>query len=287
MALHELRIARCGGPTKLLVARRALCYAGSMKSPTAFPLVLPALYLSLAVVSVAAADATGLDALQGVWSGQRTNQEGQVVSQIVEFKKDRLTFKIVGADGEVRFFAKGAVAVQKLGPFQAVKVTDLQAGRSEDSTEAVDDERTSVFVVDGDTLTLASNFDKARADQPPRVETYSRSKAAAKPDDAAAKLAGTWKMDVRLGENDADYELRLAQADGKLSGTLVSPRSGEHKFRKVTWADEKLAMELDREYDGNTVTLIYAGKLGADGLSGTVVAKGAEDQFSGTWKAKK
>jgi len=259
-----------------------------MKGSMGFPVVLSTLYLSLTVASVAAAAAPGLEALQGAWSTKRTNQENQVVSQVLEFGKDRMTFKIVGADGEVRLFAKGAVAVQKLGPFQTLKITDILAGRSEDSTEAVDDERASVFVLDGDTLTLASNFDKARADQPPRAETYFRSKAAAKqPEDAAAKLAGTWKMDMRLGENDADYELRLAQVDGKLAATLISPRSGEHKFRKVTWADEKLAMELDREYDGNTVTLIYTGKLGADGLSGSVVAKGAEDQFSGTWKARK
>jgi hypothetical protein len=94
-------------------------------------------------------------------------------------------------------------------------------------------------------------------------------------------------MDMHLGENDADYELRFSPADGKLSATLISPRSGEHKFRVVTWADERLTMELDREFGGNTVTLIYTGKLAADGLSGKVVAKGAEDQFSGTWKARK
>lgn len=259
-----------------------------MNKPTRLPLGFSTLCLSLTVASATPADSPGLDALQGAWSAKRTNQEGQVVSQVLEIKKDRLIFTLVGADGEVRFFAKGAVAVEKLGPFQILKITGIQAGRSEDSLEAVDDDRTSVFVLDGDTLTLASNFDKTRANQPPRAETYSRGKAAVKqPEDTAAKLVGTWKMDVRLGENDADYELRFAQTDGKLSATLISPRSGEHKFRKVTWADEKLVMELDREYDGNTVTLLYAGKLGADGLSGTVVAKGAEDQFSGTWKARK
>jgi hypothetical protein len=267
---------------------RALCYSGTMKIPSGFPFVLSTLCLSLAIAPVTAADSPGLDSLQGAWSLKRTNQEGQVTSQTMEFKQDRMTFRIAGSDGELRFFAKGTVTVQKLGPFQSLKITSIQAGRSEDSTEAVDDERTSVFVVDGDSLTLASNFDKARSGQPPRVETYSRSKAAAKqPENAAAKLAGTWKMDVRIGENDSDYELRLAQADGKLSATLISPRSGEHKFRAVTWADEKLVMELDRDYEGNTVTLIYTGKLGADGLSGSVVAKGAEDQFSGTWKARK
>jgi hypothetical protein len=236
-----------------------------------------------------AADSPSLDTLQGAWSAKRTNQEGQVVSQVLEIKNDRLTFKLMSAEGELRFFAKGAASVQKLGPFQTLKISDIKAGQSEDSAETVDDERTSVFVLDGETLTLASNFDKVRANQPPRTETYSRSKATAKaqPEDAAAKLAGTWKMDVHVNDNDSDYQLRFSQADGKLSATLISPRSGEHKFRKVTWADEKLEMELDREFDNNTVTLIYTGKLEGDGLVGKVVAKGAEDQFSGTWKAKK
>jgi len=271
----------------MLVAARVLCYSGGMKYPKGFLLVFSALCLSLTAISVAAAESSGVDALLGAWSGKRTNQEGQVVSQVLEFKKDSMTFKITGADGQLQFFAKGAVSVQKLGPFQALKITDIKAGRSEEAAEGVDDERMSVFTVNNDTLTIASNFDKVRASQPPRAETYSRTTAAAKPADAAAKLAGSWKMDVNFGDNNSDYELRLAQADGKLSGTLISPRSGEHKFQTVTWADEKLEMELEREFEGNKVTLVYTGKFEGDGLSGKVVAKGAEDQFSGTWKARK
>jgi hypothetical protein len=260
-----------------------------MKNPTGFPTVFSTLAVSFALaLTVHAADSSGLDSLQGSWTTKRTNQEGQVLSQVLEIKNDRLTFKLMSAEGELRFVAKGTASTQKLGPFQTLKITDIKAGQSEDSAETVDDERASVFLLDGDTLTLASNFDKVRANQPPRADIYARGKSAAKPpEDAAAKLAGTWKMDVHINDNDADYQLRFAQAEGKLSATLISPRSGEHKFRKVTWEDEKLAMELDREFEGNTVTLLYTGKMEGDGLSGKVVAKGAEDQFSGTWKAKK
>lgn len=263
---------------------RALCYSGVMKTPRNFPFMVSTLCLALAAASITAADPPSLDALQGAWSLKRTNQEGQVVSQVLEFKQDRMTFKILGADGGLRFFANSAAAVQKFGPFHTLKFTGIQAGRSEDSTEAVEDERHSAFLLEGETLALASNFDKVRSGQPPRAEIYARGKAA---ENATAKLAGAWKMDVRIGENDSDYELRLSQNDGKLAATLVSPRSGEHKFRAVTWADEKLTMELDRDYEGNTVTLVYTGQLGTEGLSGKVVAKGSEDQFSGTWKARK
>src|SRR5512138_71078 len=158
----------CRPCSKLLVVAWTICYSGRMKSPMGLPFVLSVLCFSLSVVSLTSAESSGIDALLGAWSGKRTNQEGQVVSQLLEFKKDSMMFRITGADGELQFFAKGAAAVQKLGPFQVLKITDIRAGRSEDSTDAIDDERMSVFVVNGDTLTLASNFDKVRANQPPR-----------------------------------------------------------------------------------------------------------------------
>ena len=90
-----------------MAATRASYYSGSMKSPNSFPLVLSTLCLSLTVAAVAAADSSSLDALQGSWSFKRTNQEGKVVSQTLEFKQDRMTFKMAGPDSEMRFFAKG------------------------------------------------------------------------------------------------------------------------------------------------------------------------------------
>jgi hypothetical protein len=257
--------------------KRSLCCSSALALP---------LLSSLLAAPVSAAD---LDALQGAWSARRTNQEGRVSSQTIEFKKDRMTFRVKDDEGGTRMFAQGAVALQKLGPFHSLKITDIEAGRSEDATEAVEDVRTSIFVLAGDTLTIASNFDKTRDNERPRVETYTRTTgaAAAKPPAGADKLAGTWKLDVRLNDNDFDYELRLATAGNGLTATLVSPRSGEYKFKKVTWAEEKLSMEIDRDIEGNAVTFLYSGTLGADGLSGTVKVKGLEDQFSGSWKARK
>jgi phenolic acid decarboxylase len=102
-----------------------------------------------------------------------------------------------------------------------------------------------------------------------------------------AKLLGTWKMEVVSGDNTTDYELRFAKVDGKLEATLVSPRSGDHKYKSVVCRENDFEMVLDRERDGDTVTYIYKGKLTADGLSGTMVTKGQEDQSALTWKATK
>ena len=140
-------------------------------------------------------------------------------------------------------------------------------------------------------LILASNFDKERANETPGVDTYDR---VATPKELAAsassredKLVGNWKVDVSLADQTVDYGLRIAKADGKLAATLISPRSGEHKAKSATYKADELVMEFDREYQGNSVTLTYRGKLIGDELSGTVTAKGFEDQYNGKWKAKK
>jgi ABC-type Na+ efflux pump permease subunit len=108
--------------------------------------------------------------------------------------------------------------------------------------------------------------------------------SASSPED---KLLGNWKVDVSLADQNVDYGLRIAKADGKLDVTLISPRSGEHKAKSATYKADELVMEFDRQYQGNSVTLTYRGKLKGDELSGTVTAKGFEDQYNGKWKAKK
>ena len=102
-----------------------------------------------------------------------------------------------------------------------------------------------------------------------------------------AKLLGTWKMELVSGDNTADYELRFAKADGKLEATLISPRSGEHKYKSVVCRENEVEMVLDRDRDGETVTYIYKAKLTAEGLAGTMATKGQEDQSPPKWKATK
>lgn len=235
------------------------------------------------------ADSAALEKLQGKWSGKRTAGDGQEVTQVLEIKGGKLTFQILNADKEVRLYATGNVKAEMQGPFRVLKITDIDGGRSANDTQPVNDDRSTVYWLSGDTLTLASNFDKERENQGPRVEVYQRvesPKAAATPTDAS-KLAGKWKVTVKLGEDDRDYEMNLAQTEGKLSGVMISPRSGEHKFKSVTFAGGKLTLELPREIEGNDVTFLYTGQLKDEQLAGEVVVKGLEDQFKGSWTARK
>lgn len=245
--------------------------------------------IALTVTSVSiAAESPALTKLQGKWSGKRTTSDGQEATATLEIKGEKLTFEAFNADKGLRFMAKGTVKAEMLGPFHVMKITDIEGGRSASELEPVNDERAMVYLLKDDTLTLASNFDKDRENEKPRVEIYQRvaAKAASTPPDSA-KLLGKWKMAIKLGENDFDYEVIFANVGGNLSATLVSPRSGEHKFKSVKFSDDRLAMEIDRVIEGNDVTFAYSGTLQGSELSGDVIVKGLEDQFKGTWSAKK
>ncbi|MGI8604596.1 MAG: hypothetical protein ACR2OZ_16615 [Verrucomicrobiales bacterium] len=233
-----------------------------------------------------AAGSPSLADLQGKWFGKRTSSNGQEVTQSIEIKGDQLVFQIINADKEVRLFAKGTVKAEMLRPFSVLRITGLEAGKSPTELEPVADELNSVYVLRTGTLIVASNFDKDRDNRQPSLDKYERGDGAQETANSK-NLAGNWKLTAKMGEDDRDYELKLVDAAGQLSGTLVSPRSGEHKFNSVTFTEGKLTMELPREFEGNQLTLLYTGTLKDGELSGDFVVTGHEDQFKGTWKATK
>jgi len=234
-----------------------------------------------------AAESTGLAKLQGKWSTKRTGSDGQESSFTMEIKGEKLTFQAFRGDNELRFVAKGNVKAEMQGPFHVMKITQIEAGGSASDLQPVNDDRSSVYFLKDDTLALASNFDKERENEQPRLEVYQRveTKAASATGDMA-KLVGKWKMTVKSGDDERDYDISFAEADGKLSGTLVSPRSGEYKFKSVTFSDGKLTMELPRTIQENEVTFLYTGKFKDGELTGDVTVKEFED-FKGSWTAKK
>ena len=236
----------------------------------------------------ASAEDPGLEAIQGRWTVNKTSSEGQPITQKIEIRKDKLTFKVLSAAGELRLFAKGTIKTEKVGAFYVLHVTGLQAGQSEDDLRAVEDDRSSLYRVDDEALTLVSNLDKVRENQKPSLDVYqleAGSKQPAVP--GADQVVGKWKLEVVMGENTREYELHIAESDGHLSGKMVSARSGDHKIKSITLAGSKLGMEIDREYEGSTMTVIYSGIVEDGKLSGTFAVKTRESDLNGKWTAKK
>ncbi|HKQ40706.1 MAG TPA: hypothetical protein VJ063_21745 [Verrucomicrobiae bacterium] len=246
--------------------------------------------LSVAMITVASAAeiSPALKSLQGKWNGERVNSDGQKSKVVLEIKDDKLEYRVLNNDGELRFVAKGTVKIEKAGDFRILTAAELRAGRDEGNLEPVDDDRSSPYVIREGKLYLASGFDKARDNERPRVEEYTKQEGGARSSaekPANDKLLGKWKLEAQFGDQTMDYDLRFNRAGDAVQGAVISPRSGEHKAKSVTLKGDQLEMLIDRQIEGNNVTFVYNGTLKDDTLAGTFKVKGLEQEFSGTFKA--
>lgn len=138
----------------------------------------PSIYLTAILCSLTlvpawpAVRADDLAALKGDWSVKKKNEEGQSYTQTLQIDGNKFVFKIVGETGALVLIAKGNVEVKKQGPFQTARFFDIKGGSSE-PTDDVDD-RVVVYLLDGNTWTIGSNFDKDRNDDRPKVDEYRR-----------------------------------------------------------------------------------------------------------------
>jgi uncharacterized protein (TIGR03067 family) len=140
------------------------------------------LLLSLCIAVVfthRAAFADDLEALSGKWSLKKVNDQGQNITQTIEVKKDKFVFQILTADDNVVLYAEGDFKLEKLGPFSAARFSHIRGGNSPTNLDDVDDVYVGIYTLDGDSWTMASNFDKQRDGQKPSVDVYRHQKAAA------------------------------------------------------------------------------------------------------------
>jgi hypothetical protein len=256
-------------------------------------LVVAASLLAGVSLPVCAADpAPGLESLQGKWSVTKTNREGASYVQAFEFKQDQFILRITDADGQPRLFAKGKVKAERTGAFATLSFAGIEGGRSADDLQPVEQHRAVVYLLRNSKLYVAAGFDENRENERPSMDVYVRTVAGAAstaptlPLDEG-QLIGTWKVEAISGETPLEYELRFAKADGKLEAALISPRSGEHKFKSVVCQNNELVMELDRELQGQDTTVVYKARRTAEGLVGTFARKGGGEQSITRWTASK
>src|SRR5436190_6409005 len=142
---------------------------------------LPLLRLFIAVLLTAssALAADDLQALTGKWSVKKTNEQGEKFTETIEVKNDKFIFQILGGEDQVTLYAAGDLKLERFGPFNSVRFLHIRAGSSSSNLQDVDDEYVSIYVIDGDTWTMAANFDKQRDQQKPSADIYRRVKASA------------------------------------------------------------------------------------------------------------
>jgi hypothetical protein len=135
-----------------------------------------ALVAFLGLLSAPTVLGQALSDLEGKWSLKKNSDRWGDVTQTVEFKSDKFTYRIQSKAGDTLLFAKGSVKVEKLGPFKCIKFTDIQGGYSEDGLEAINDDRVAIYATGWNTLTIALNFDAYRDGEDPVADTFKKEK---------------------------------------------------------------------------------------------------------------
>ena len=120
--------------------------------------------------------ADDLARLEGKWSTKKTGPDGQSYTQLIEIKKGKFQFRILRGTDELALYAEGDFKTEASGPFSVARFSDIKGGSSESDTQPINDDRVSIYVVDGDTWTVVTNFDKEREGQKPSLDIYTKAK---------------------------------------------------------------------------------------------------------------
>jgi hypothetical protein len=139
------------------------------------------------------------ETLAGKWSVNHVTPQWQTTSQTIEVKGTKFIFEALDKDRQAVVHAEGDIKFEKLGPFSLVRFVHVRAGESASNMDNVDDEFNCIYTIDGNTWTLANNFDKDR-DTGPNLDAYKRVPSQAKTlviDDiemADTPQSGTWYL---------------------------------------------------------------------------------------------
>ncbi len=137
-------------------------------------LLTTAIACVLAMVATTTSRAQSFSDLQGKWEMKKKTARFGEATQTLEFKDQKFTYKVVSKDGETLLFAKGKAKVEKLGPFNVVKLTDIEGGRAETDLQAVDDERTIIYATGENSVNFAMNFDRSREGEETECSTFTK-----------------------------------------------------------------------------------------------------------------
>lgn len=134
--------------------------------------------ITLVTVTLAGANllAQSLSEIQGKWTSKKNTERNGDVVQFLTVKDGTFSYKMQSKTGETLLRAKGTVKVEKLGPFNVLKLSDIEGAYGEDTLQATNDDRAIIYMKGWNTLTLALNFDSVREGEKTESDTYTQVK---------------------------------------------------------------------------------------------------------------
>src|SRR5262249_45351224 len=84
-------------------------------------------------------------------------------------------------------------------------------------------------------------------------------------------VVGVWKLTIKT-DNGRTYEpeVKIEQAESKLTGRYLTKEIGDHDLEAVTLEDNVLKFSASISRDGHTLKLAYEGKPRGDQLAGDI-----------------
>lgn len=107
-------------------------------------------------------------------------------------------------------------------------------------------------------------------------------------EDKKADVTGTWSWKVpgRDG-NERESILKLKQEGEKVTGTISGFRGGENKIDQGKVMGDQISFVVTREFNGNSFTMKYAGKVSGDTITGKTSFERGGETRDREWTAKR
>ena len=99
-----------------------------------------------------------------------------------------------------------------------------------------------------------------------------------------AKVAGTWRWSVPVGNRSYDYEVALSQHFQVVSGA-VRVGTGETRIEKARLVGDHIMLGFTAQIDGKPLRHRLSGRVAGESLVGTVSIVGADMQEEAKWHA--
>ena len=176
----------------------------------------------LASLGLSGALADDLDALAGKWVA-KVESEGQPAKQVLEIKKNKFTFEIVRNGGQTELYAEGEVKTEAYGPFKGAEFYNIRGGSSPSELESVDDDRSVIYSLGSNEMTVAANFDQGR-DEPATATRYTKMAVAAE-----TKALVIDKIVMHKSPQSAEYYLCFDTAVGETTKRFNVPDKAYEK----------------------------------------------------------
>jgi hypothetical protein len=93
----------------------------------------------------------------------------------------------------------------------------------------------------------------------------------------AGDPSGTWTFTrERRDGQKMEVTMMLALKDGQLTGTVTGFGGNTAPISEATFKDDELTFKVTVEFNGNTRTSSYTGKLADDTITGTITVPGRD-----------